>query len=192
MQLSENCAEELVASEGEQSDRYHEHDRENRCRNPFLTRRPRHALELQHDTANEGLRTLMLHLAVRYRRSATRGHGFTGRSAIRLMYQLSSPGCSGRADRTRTCNRRFWRPLLYQLSYRPRFGRHAVRRRTLFGFSMGLVTAAEPAILAQLHSIRRLLLIFLRVIITAFALGTRHHNHNAGFFLCHFLPIHQS
>src|SRR5690554_294849 len=26
----------------------------------------------------------------------------------------------GRADRTRTCNLRFWRPLLYQLSHRPR------------------------------------------------------------------------
>src|SRR5690606_5638757 len=25
-----------------------------------------------------------------------------------------------RADRTRTCNLRFWRPLLYQLSHRPR------------------------------------------------------------------------
>ena len=27
----------------------------------------------------------------------------------------------GRGDRTRTCNQRFWRPLLYQLSYTPMY-----------------------------------------------------------------------
>ncbi len=29
----------------------------------------------------------------------------------------------GMSDRTRTCNLRFWRPLLFQLSYRHRIGR---------------------------------------------------------------------
>ena len=34
--------------------------------------------------------------------------------------QFSSPsGGVCRGDRTRTCNRRFWRPLLFQLSYTP-------------------------------------------------------------------------
>ena len=31
----------------------------------------------------------------------------------------SSPGNSDRGDRTRTCDPRFWRPMLYQLSYAP-------------------------------------------------------------------------
>src|SRR5690606_36060516 len=31
--------------------------------------------------------------------------------------RMREPSC--RADRTRTCNLRFWRPLLYQLSHRP-------------------------------------------------------------------------
>jgi hypothetical protein len=30
-------------------------------------------------------------------------------------------GASDRGDRTRTCNPRFWRPVLCQLSYAPRF-----------------------------------------------------------------------
>src|ERR1700704_3398484 len=30
--------------------------------------------------------------------------------------------CNGRGDTTRTCDLRFWRPLLYQLSYTPVLG----------------------------------------------------------------------
>ncbi len=33
--------------------------------------------------------------------------------------KLVSLDASGRGDRDRTCNRRFWRPLLYQLRYSP-------------------------------------------------------------------------
>src|SRR5690349_18631063 len=37
----------------------------------------------------------------------------------RVLFLLSDAGRSGRGDRTRTCNRWFWRPVLYQLSYTP-------------------------------------------------------------------------
>src|SRR5690554_682672 len=38
--------------------------------------------------------------------------------------RMREPSC--RADRTRTCNLRFWRPLLYQLSHRPSTPNRAV------------------------------------------------------------------
>src|SRR5690554_297051 len=44
--------------------------------------------------------------------------------------RMREPSC--RADRTRTCNLRFWRPLLYQLSHRP-----SAQNRT--GFSRSLL-----------------------------------------------------
>jgi hypothetical protein len=50
---------------------------------------------------------------------------------------------------------------------------------------MGLVTAAEAAVLAELQPVRGLLLIFLRVVVTALALGAGHHYHHACLFLCH-------
>ena len=47
------------------------------------------------------------------------------------------------------------------------------------------MAAAEAAILAQLEPVRRLRFILLRVVIPALALGARHHDHHARFFLCH-------
>lgn len=57
----------------------------------------------------------------------------------------------------------------------------------LLGFFVGVVTAAEAAIFAQLQAIRRLRFIFLRVVIAALAVRARHNNHNPLFFLCHSL-----
>ena len=54
--------------------------------------------------------------------------------ALRLFAHLSE---NGRPGRTRTCNPRFWRPVLYHLSYRP----------NLPGFLMSRVLTAESAIL---------------------------------------------
>ncbi len=50
----------------------------------------------------------------------------SGRSNRRVFSPVDGkPRLSGaflyRGDRTRTCNPRFWRPVLYQLSYAPRF-----------------------------------------------------------------------
>src|SRR6266436_1729022 len=45
-------------------------------------------------------------------------NGFQDRRDRPLCHP-SGFGCAGRARGTRTPNRRFWRPLLYQLSYRP-------------------------------------------------------------------------
>jgi hypothetical protein len=56
---------------------------------------------------------------------------------------------------------------------------------TLSSLAMGLVTAAEAAVLAELQPVRGLLLIFLRVVVTALALGAGHHYHHACLFLCH-------
>jgi hypothetical protein len=50
---------------------------------------------------------------------------------------------------------------------------------------MGLVTAAEAAVFAELQPVRGLLLIFLRVVVPALALGARQNDHHARFFFCH-------
>ncbi len=55
----------------------------------------------------------------------------------------------------------------------------------LLGLAVRLMAAAEPAVLAQLHVLRGLLLVFLRVVITALALGARHDDHHAILFLSH-------
>src|SRR6185436_11325061 len=52
-------------------------------------------------------------------------------SAVRV----ESDDTSSRPGRNRTCNPRFWRPVLYQLSYGPkRSGGMAVRRKEKPGF----------------------------------------------------------
>ena len=56
---------------------------------------------------------------------------------------------------------------------------------------MGTVATAEPAILAQLKPIRRLLLIFLRIVIAALALGARHYDHYAILFFRHLSAYHE-
>src|ERR671910_788207 len=71
----------------------------------------------------------------------------------------------GRADRTRTCNLRFWRPLLYQLSYSPRSWREADRLLALARLAMQMVRAAARAELLQLEP-RRIVaaVLFARVV----------------------------
>src|SRR5699024_12006248 len=49
-----------------------------------------------------------------------------------------------RADRNRTCNLRFWRPLLCQLSYRPReIGRASCRERRKMAEAEGKTKKTE-------------------------------------------------
>ena len=60
----------------------------------------------------------------------------------------------------------------------------------LLGFAVGAVAPAEAAVLAQLQALRGFLLVFLRVVISALALGARHRNHHALLFLRHY-PVSQ-
>src|SRR5690554_8106739 len=55
--------------------------------------------------------------------------------------RMREPSC--RADRTRTCNLRFWRPLLYQLSHRPS-ARIAPPVQNRTGFSCSLLWIVWP------------------------------------------------
>lgn len=64
---------------------------------------------------------------------------------------------SGWGDRIRTCGLRFWRPLLYELSYSPSSGKHKTRSAAAGGFqcfhtdeatdqiAVPAVSAAQPA-----------------------------------------------
>jgi hypothetical protein len=57
---------------------------------------------------------------------------------------------------------------------------------------MGAVATAEPAILIELQPIRRLLLIFLRVVVSAFAFAASQNDHHTRFFLRHRFPSGKS
>jgi hypothetical protein len=50
---------------------------------------------------------------------------------------------------------------------------------------MRFVASAEAAVFAELQPVRGLLLVFLRVVVPAFALGARQDDHHSRFFLCH-------
>ncbi|MHB8140996.1 MAG: hypothetical protein ACYDHD_07080, partial [Vulcanimicrobiaceae bacterium] len=55
----------------------------------------------------------------------------------------------------------------------------------LLGLAVRDMRPAEAAVLAQLQSIGRLLLVLLRIVVTTLARGTCHHNHYAILFFCH-------
>jgi hypothetical protein len=50
---------------------------------------------------------------------------------------------------------------------------------------MRSMAAAEPAVFAEFEPIRRMLLIFLRVVVATLALGACHNDHYAILFFCH-------
>jgi hypothetical protein len=74
----------------------------------------------------------------------------------------------GRPGGTRTPNTRFWRPVLYQLSYWPTLA--------LLLLLVRRVLAAERTELAQLDPLGRLLLVLGRAVIATLALAARHLN----------------
>jgi hypothetical protein len=55
---------------------------------------------------------------------------------------------------------------------------------------MGTVAPAEAAILAEFKPVSRLLFVFLRVVVAAFALCAGHDHHHAILFFCHLLVYH--
>ena len=75
-------------------------------------------------------------------------------------------GVSGTPGRTRTLNRRFWRPLLYQLNYR-----RVTVTPILASLAMHGVLTAPRAIFLQLHTIRSVCLVLIRSVIATLALG---------------------
>ena len=68
-----------------------------------------------------------------------------------IIFKLILYKFRGRGDRTRTCNQRFWRPLLYQLSYTPMYmvdnsahyneSAFQIQRRNLLGWVFCFVRA---------------------------------------------------
>jgi hypothetical protein len=54
---------------------------------------------------------------------------------------------------------------------------------------MNPVAAAEATVLLQFEPFGRFLLVFLRVVVPALALGARHHHHHAILFLWHLSPL---
>src|ERR1044072_107933 len=91
---------------------------------------------------------------------------------------VSAPG-GGRGDRTRTCNRWFWRPVLYQLSYTP----PDVHR--LLGLPVQLVLPAARAELVQLQAPRVVALVLPRAVRALLADGARQGNHGSVLGLGH-------
>ena len=74
--------------------------------------------------------------------------GFVARHAVIAVRTLpASPSRADstvrRGDRTRTCNLRFWRPLLYQLSHTPTLAPTGMPRRRTASGGHGMPTAGE-------------------------------------------------
>src|ERR671910_2915161 len=84
----------------------------------------------------------------------------------------------GRADRTRTCNLRFWRPLLYQLSYSPRSWREADRLLALARLAMQMMRAAARAELLQFEPRGIVTAIFLARVVSLSALRALERDHD--------------
>ena len=83
-----------------------------------------------------------------FKNSLARSHIAGSRSVIRAQAVLLSParrGTGGRTGRTRTCNHRFWRPVLYHLSYGP-------ARQESARFLVCRMLAAVATVLAVLHT----------------------------------------
>src|ERR671914_2681088 len=85
----------------------------------------------------------------------------------------------GRGDRTRTCNRWFWRPVLYQLSYTP----PDVNR--LLGLPVQLMLPAARAELVQLQAPRVIPLVLPRAVRAFLADGARQGYHGSVLGLGH-------
>jgi hypothetical protein len=172
MDQVEEPSEELVYDEGEQPDTDDQSDRQYGRRNPFLARRPRYAAKLGNDAADE--------VSTRHRLS---------RSFLLFVHQrITSQNWQGGQDSNLQQLVLETRTLPIELppstfvsgfvaSPQPEGGSSSLPVRS--------VAAAEAAVFAQLQPFRRLLLVFLRVIVAALALGARQYDHYACFFLCH-------
>lgn len=115
----------------------------------------------------------------------------------RCSQMRKSFAVSGRRGRTRTRNLRFWRPLLYPLSYTPRWVQKgqgpspaALRSRTrtliaLFRLSVRRVLVAARTVLLQLKPSLIVAPVLLCGVIALFALRTRQSDNNTNGLFCH-------
>ncbi len=115
-------------------------------------------------------------LSTRYRRMPvnTIGSYFLLRGGVQVRVRWS-----GRGDRTRTCNRWFWRPVLYQLSYTP------PSDASLLRLPVQLVLPAARAELVQLQAPRVVPLALPRAVRALLADGARQADHGSILGLCH-------
>jgi hypothetical protein len=167
MDQIEEPSEELVERKRKQADANDQGDRQNGRRDPFLARRPRDATKLGDHAADEilaGDPLGRLFLLVHQRFTPEKLAGRTG----------LEPATGDFGDRCATNCATALRAMR--------------KSRSLLRLAVGSVTAAKAAVFAKLQPVGGFLLIFLRVIVAAFALGTSHNDHDALFFFCH-LPI---
>src|SRR5205814_9024840 len=126
----------------------------------------------------------LLHLRVGLAEEVTRGEPPFARlryDRIRFFVVHRFPGdssVSGRPRGARTPNLRFWRPLLYQLSYWPASAAKACKSTALTTYSPALfrlpvnrVLPIVTAELLELQLLRHRLLVLRRRIVPTFALG---------------------
>lgn len=161
MDEGENLREDPVRRIGVESDRDDEHDRQNRCRDPLFARGPGNATQLKPHPANE----------FAWVRPVTRW----SRRCFTTHCDLSGNWQGGQDSNLQ--------PTVLETATLPielpPYG-------PLLRLAVRLMAAAKAAVLAQLEPFRRFLLIFLRVVIAAFAFRTRHNDHHAILFFCHF------
>src|SRR6187397_611864 len=115
-------------------------------------------------------------LSTRYRRTPV-----NTMSSFFLLLRVDRVLCSrgGRGDRTRTCNRWFWRPVLYQLSYTP------IEHAALLRLPVQLVLPAAGAELVQLHPPRVVPLVLPGAVRALLADGARQGDHRSILGFCH-------
>lgn len=198
----EEQAEELIEDVGEQADSDDQADRQHGRRDPFLARWPGNAPQLGDHTSNEilagdSLRCffLLVHQRFSLRINLAGRTGlepatidFGGRRATNCATALSFRShCRllGAREPQFTSRPRI---LPAPENSSPRSSQNLIPgspRLTLFGLPVRLVAAAPTAILAALQAVGRFLFVLLRIVVTAFALRARHHDHYASFFLCH-------
>src|SRR5437588_5918106 len=99
--------------------------------------------------------------------------------------------CPGRPRGARTPNLRFWRPLLYQLSYWPECAAKGCENTSclaysLFDLSVHRVFALVTAELLQLELLRHRFLVLGRRVVSTLALGALERNDFSS-CACHFL-----
>ena len=82
---------------------------------------------------------------------------------------------SGRPGRNRTRNHRFWRPVLYQLSYWPTPDLPE-KLRYLARFSVNRMLPAEPTVLLEFHAIRVQPAVLVRIVIATGAITAGQRN----------------
>ena len=159
MDQVEQPSEKLIQNEREEADEDDEGDRHSCRGHPFFARRPRDAPQFGDHPADE----------------IAAGNGL-GRLLLFVHQRLSPEKLAGRTG---------LEPATGDFGDRCATNCATALRRRLLRFAMGTMATAPTAILIELEPFRRFLLVLLRIVIPAFALGTGQNHHHARFFLRH-------